>query len=148
MPRDGPSTSSQANPNGSNRLSSRLGSVSDRAEPVGQQRKGHVAMSSYEQSSLQQPFDTEGQDSCDHASGSESQGSLQQPSSSKGQGGSQQPSSRTTSQSSSGIGRFSSRAGQSPPPLHLRESISGLLKPEEHPVPVSLAFLRMLETGS
>ena len=60
------------------------------------------------------------------------------PSSSAGQGSVQQPFSHGTSRSShqselssSGIGRFSSRPGQSSPALHLRESISGLLNPRE-----------------
>ena len=141
MPGDGPSTSSQVNSDGTSRLSSKLASVSNRAEPVGQkeENRGLAALGRHGQGSLQRPYATEGQDSCNHASGSEDHGGLRQPSSSSGQGSSMQPSSRATSQSSSGIGRFSSRAGHSPPPLHLRESISGLLKSEEHSVQVSSA---------
>ena len=46
-------------------------------------------------------------------------------------------SSHDTEQSGSGIGRFSTRPGQSPAALHLRESISGLLTSQEPPTQAS-----------
>ena len=66
-------------------------------------------------------------------------------SSSVGQGSAQQPSRNSassssdhTEQSSTGVGRYSSRAGQSPSALHLRESISGLLNPKDSVVQVKI----------
>lgn len=53
-------------------------------------------------------------------------------------------SSNPAGQSSSGIGRYGNRAEQAAPPLHLRESMQGLLNPKQQSIQASCLSLNLI----